>query len=119
MTTYQDIELRIRTVADRTAELAFMNKEQIFEVIAEIVAISDILNNFIHDIDIEMGKIGDDMVRDNNTSSNTFKMNASMMEIAIKQRTAKHKADKEWAGRQLTLLSELRMAALAAQRTAE
>ena len=38
MTTYPDIEARIKDVTAKTAELAFMTKEQIFEVVALVFA---------------------------------------------------------------------------------
>lgn len=117
MISYPDIEIRIKDVTAKTSELAFMNKEQIFEVVAEIVAISDMLNNMIRDIDIKISEESiatTDAIRESGT-----KISASMIETIVKQNTAKLKADKEWADRQTKLLSELRMAALAAQRSAE
>jgi len=42
-----------------------------------------------------------------------------MRSLKVKSAVAPLKADKEWAERQIDLLSELRMAALAAQRSAE
>lgn len=117
MSSYQDIEMRIREVSEKTTRLAFMTKEEIFEMVAEIVAISDMLNNMIRDIDIEISEVSletTDLIRESGK-----KMSASMIDIIVKQNIAKLKADKEWADRQTKLLSELRMAALAAQRSSE
>lgn len=115
MTSYQNIEVKIKEVTDKTAQLAFMNKEQIFDVLAVIVTLSDELNNFIRDLDLEMSDVESKVVM----GAVGEKITASMLALRVKSSLAPLKADKEWAERQVTLLSELRMAALAAQRSAE
>lgn len=115
MTTYQSIEVRIREVSGKTGELAFMNKEQIFNVLSTIVAISDELSTFIRDLDLEISNTESKVV----ASAAGEKITASMLSLKVKSAVAPLKADKEWAERQIDLLSELRMAALAAQRSAE
>ena len=115
MTSYQNIEIRIKEVSSKTAQLAYMNKEQIFDMVAEIIDISDNLNNYIRDLDREISEA------ESNVMNRAFgeKITASMLSLRVKSATASLKADKEWAERQVTLMSELRMAALAAQRSAE
>ena len=115
MTTYQTIELRIKAVTEQTAKLAFMNKEELFNLIAEIVDISDTLNNFIHDLDLQMAEAEAKAMAE----LKDYKATASMANILVKQATSALRADKEWAGRQVDLLSEIRIAVLAAQRSNE
>ena len=115
MNSYQNIELQIKEVTDKTAELAYMTKEQIFDMVATIVNISDQLNTYIRDLDLKISEA------EGNVMSGAWgeKITASMLSLRVKSATAPLKADKEWAERQVNLLSELRMAALAAQRSAE
>lgn len=115
MSSYQNIELQIKEVTDKTAELAYMTKEQIFDMVATIVNISDQLNTLIRDLDLEMSEAETAVMN----GAACEKITASMLALRVKSATAPLKADKEWAERQITLLSELRMAALAAQRSAE
>lgn len=115
MRTYQNIEAKILDLTEKTKEFAFMNRDQIFETIAQIVALGDELARFIRDIDMTIARVE----REALDEAQATKMSASMVSLNIKQRTSTYKADKEWAGRQLTLLSEMRIAALAAQRNAE
>lgn len=115
MRTYQDIEKDIRTVADQTAQMAFMNKEQIFAVLAMLISLSDELNSFMREIDLKIA----DAEKEARDSMKGQKITASLLELMTKQYAAPLKADKAWADRQLNLLRDLRIAALAAQRSAE
>lgn len=115
MTSYQNIEVKIKDVTSKTAQLAFMNKEQIFDILAEIVNLSDELNTFIRDLDLQMSETESKVIM----GAAGEKITASMLSLRVKSSLAPLKADKEWAERQVSLLSELRMAALAAQRSAE
>lgn len=115
MISYQSIELRIKEVTDKTKDLAFMNKEQIFDMVAQIVAISDDLSTYIRQLDIKISEEEGKVLE----KAQKYKMNASMARILLKQVTSSLNTDKDWANRQIQLLSEIRMAALAAQRSAE
>ena len=115
MRTYQNIEAKILDLTEKTKEFAFMNRDQIFETIAQIVARGVELARFLRHIGMSMTRF-ERLALD---AAEATKMSASMVSLTIKQRTSSYKADKEWAGRQLTLLSEMRIAALAAQRNAE
>ena len=92
-----------------------MTREQLFDIIAELVFLSNELINFCRDLDGAIAKAeaeAFDMAASN-------KMNASLTALAVKRATAPFKADKEWAGKQNSLLTDIRIAALAAQRSAE
>lgn len=115
MRTYQEIESDINMVTQQTAQLAFMNKEQIYGIVAVLVSLSDELNNFIHENDLKMTEAESEVIG----RSYDQKMTASMLSMLVKEKTAPFKADKEWADRQVLLLRDLRIAALAAQRSAE
>ena len=115
MTTYQTIEPKILEMSDRKAKLAYMTRDEIFEFIATIVAISDELTRFVRDLDLKVAEAEKEAFE----SACAQKMNASLTSLAIKQSTTTIKADKDWANKQIGLLSEMRIAALAAQRGAE
>lgn len=115
MTSYQDIEPRIKVATEKSRDLAFMNREQIFDLISELVVITDDLNNYARDLD---QKISEAEVKAYEMAASN-KMNASLTALAVKQAIAPFKADKEWASKQGSLLSDIRIAALAAQRGAE
>ena len=115
MTTYLDIDIRIKNVAGKVSDLAFMNKDQIFDMLAEIVAISDDISTFIRDIDVQMMDIETGIVEEYKDK----KVSAAMLDQLAKPKILPLKTDKKWAERQNSLLSEIRMAALAAARTLE
>lgn len=115
MTTFQDIEPKMLDMASRMNELAMMNRDQIFEFIANIVALSDELNRFVRDLDLKVAQVE----KETFDMAVQHKMNASMATLAVKQSTSAIKADKDWANKQIGLLSEMRIAALAAQRGTE
>lgn len=117
MRTYQDIEKDIQIVTEQTAQLAFMNKEQIYTVVAMLISLSDELNNFMHELDINIAKTEEKIHSE--IANSDKKLSASMISVMVKGATAAFKADKEWAERQVNLLRDLRIAALAAQRSAE
>ena len=56
MRTYQNIEAKILDLTEKTKEFAFMNRDQIFETIAQIVALGDELARFIRDIDMTIAR---------------------------------------------------------------
>lgn len=115
MTTYQNIEPRILELSKQMTSLAFMNRDEIFNFIATIVALSDELNRFVRDLDLKVAQIEQEAFE----KAVANKMNASMATLAVKQSTSVIKADKDWANKQIGLLSEMRIAALAAQRGTE
>lgn len=115
MTTYQNIEPKILEMSAQMTKLAFMTREEIFEFIAMIVALSDELNRFVRDLDLQVANAEKEAFE----AACTQHMSASLTSLAIKQATSTVKADKDWANKQIGLLSEMRIAALAAQRGAE
>lgn len=115
MTTYQTIEPKILEMSEQMKRLAFMNRDEIFEFIATIVSLSDELNRFVRDLDLKTAQAEKEAFE----MACSNKMNASLTSMAVKQSTSAIKADKDWANKQIGLLSEMRIAALAAQRGAE
>lgn len=115
MTTYQNIEPRILDITKEMERISFMTRDEIFQFISLIVSISDELNRFIRDLDLKIAEVEKEAF--NMACQN--KLSASMTSMAIKQSTTAIKADKDWANKQVSLLSEIRIAALAAQRGAE
>lgn len=115
MRTYQDIEEDVKMVTQQTSQLAFMNKEQIYGVVAFIVNLSDELNSFIHDTDIKIAETESEV----HARMVDIKMTAAMLTMLVREKTAPLKADREWADRQILLLRDLRIAALASLRSAE
>ena len=91
--------------------MAMMNKEEIFFFISKLAFLSDELNNFMREMDIKISEA--------EVTLPSEKVSASMLSLILKQKTAPFKADKEWADRQISLLRDLRIAALSAQRSAE
>ena len=90
-----------------------MNREQIFNFVAEITFVSDDLAEFIRDINRHISDI------ENDTRSRCQDCSASMLAQMIKTNTLPLMADKDWANRQLRLMDNLRITALAAQKTTE
>lgn len=113
MTTYQSIKKEIQTVLAQNKNLYMMNREQIFTFSAELMLISDELTEFIRDIDRSIADIEAD------TKEKCAGCSASMLAQTIKTNTSPLNADKDWANKQLALLKDLRITALAAQRTTE
>lgn len=112
---YQTLEKQIQAVSKQTASLAFMNREQIFEIIATLISLSDSLNNYVRKLDLEISQAEDEVIN----APKEGKVNASMLGILIKQKTSPYKANRDWAERQIAILRDLRIAALSAQRAAE
>lgn len=115
MTTYQDIEPKILEMVERTTKLAFMTREEIFDTISAIVALSDELNRYTRQLDLKIAEAE----RTAFDSALEKKLSAALTSQAVKQSTSALRADKDWANKQISLLSEIRIAALAAQRGAE
>lgn len=115
MTTFQDIEPRIMALVKQGRELAFMTREQIFDFVAELVALSDDINNRIRDIDVKTLVAEQEAI----AATSQEKMSASMASLLVKQASKKFKPDRDWLSKQAALLSDMRIAALAAQRGAE
>lgn len=115
MTTYQDIEPKILAMSEKMTKLSFMTRDEIFEFIAMIVALSDELNRFVRDLDLKVAETEKEAFE----MACSQKLSASLTSQAVKQSTSTIKADKDWANKQIGLLSEMRIAALAAQRGAE
>lgn len=115
MTTYQDIQPKIQMLTEQSKRLALMTRDEIFQLISELILLSDELNIFVRDLDLQIAKVENEAFE----KARAEKMNASMATIAMKNAVAPYKLDKEWATKQNSLLNELRIAALAAQRGAE
>ena len=117
MNSYQDIKKAIRTVLDASTALAFMNKEQIFAYIASLVAITNDINDFMYELETKRSEIENRAVEEARMSGE--KMTASKIETITKQSSIQIRAQKEWAENQAALVRDLRIAALAAQRSSE
>lgn len=115
MRTYQDIEVDIRTLVMKSGEMAMMTREDLFNYVASLVAISDELNNFSRDMELQIANAEQAV----HMQVAGTKCNASMLSLMIKNKTAPFKADKEWADKQVLLLRDLRIAALSAKRDGE
>ncbi len=114
MATYQELRAEMSLALAKNHSVAMMNREQIFEYLAELVLVSDSLTDFIREIDKSIHDIEiDTRTRLGGTCS------AAMLNQQIKLNTSTLIADKDWANKQLALLKDLRITALAAQRTTE
>lgn len=113
MTTYQSIREDIKKALVKNKNLCMMTREQIFTFVAELTMISDDLTEFIREIDRNISDIEAD------TRARCHGCSAAMLTQTIKTNTAPLNADKDWANKQLALMKDLRITALAAQRTTE
>ena len=111
--TYQDIRDQISAALLKHRGVAMMNREQIFEYLAELVAISDQLIDFIRKLDRQIAET------EKSTRERCDGCSAAMLAQQIKSNTSVFIADKDWANKQLAILKDLRITALAAQRTTE
>lgn len=113
MTTYQDIKDQMEVVVAKNDNIHMMTREDIFMYLAELVATSQLISDFIRDLDGEIIAVEEAAYRDNTGAS------VALIERIIKRKTAELVKDKNWANRQLTTLKDIRIGALAAQRSTE
>lgn len=115
MQTFQSVEPRIVALVKQGKEVAFMTRESIFHYLAEITCLSDEINNLVREIDLKTLELEKEAM----ASARRDKLSASMAALAVKQASKALKPDRDWLTKQNHLLSEMRIAALAAQRGAE
>lgn len=113
MLTYQDIKELVEKTIEQGKGLYMMSRDDIFIYLANLVAVEEQIAEFLRNIETEINKVCEDLERQNPSIS------VAGLDRLTKKATAELVINKNWASRQMTIVRDIRITTLAAQRTAE